>query len=133
MIADSYHLIVWIDHRVAHLYGVTRDGISELITIHAPDRDRGHIHHRAGTPGPGHAEVAPAFLKEVAGALGKAKEILIVGPSDAKTALKKYIDLHLPLLAERIRGVEPMGHAGKEEIHAFAVLFFRQHELMGSV
>jgi hypothetical protein len=131
MIADSYHLIVWIDHRVAHLYDVTRDGISELVTIQAPDQDRGHIHHKAGTPGPGHVGVSAAFLGDVANALGKAKEILIVGPSDAKTALKGYIDLHLPLLAGRIRGVEPMGHAGKEEIHAFAILFFRQHDLMG--
>ncbi len=133
MMKDTYHLIVWIDHRVAHLYAVTRDNISELLSIHAPDQGRGHIHHKAGSPGPGHVMVAPAFLKEVAGALGKATEILIVGPSDAKTALREYIDLHLPLLARRIKGVEPMGHAAKGEIHAFAVLFFRQHDLMGPV
>ena len=133
MIADTFHLIVWIDHQVAHLYDVNRHAISELATIRAPDQGRGHIHHKAGTPGPGHVAVAPAFLREVAAALYKAKEILIVGPSDAKTALKRYIDLHLPILASQIRGVEPMGHAGKEEIHAFAVLFFHQHDLMGKI
>jgi stalled ribosome rescue protein Dom34 len=131
MMAQAYHVIVWIDHRVAYLYGVTRTGIDELFTIYAPDQDRGHIHHKAGSIGSGHVAVAPAFLREVAVALGKAQEILIVGPADAKDALKKYIGLQIPLLAERIRGVEPMGRAGKEEIHTFAVRFFRQHDLMG--
>ena len=133
MTKDTYHLIVWIDHRVAHLYAITRDGISELLSVYAPDQGRGHIHHKAGSPGPGHVAVAPAFLREVAGALGEANEILIVGPSDAKTALKKYIDLHLPLLARQIKGVEPMGHAGKGEIRAFAALFFHQYDLTSPV
>ena len=133
MIADPYHMIVWIDHQVAHLYGVTRDGLTDPLTVHAPDQGSGHIHHKAGTPGPGHVAVAPAFLKEVAEALAKAQEVLIVGPSDTKTALKKYIDLHAPLLGSRIRGVEPMGRAGKAEIHDFAALFFRQQDLMGPV
>jgi len=73
MIAAPYHLIAWIDHRVAHLYGVTRDGISDPFTVHAADQGGGHIHHKAGTPGSGHVAVAPAFLKEVAEALGKAR------------------------------------------------------------
>jgi hypothetical protein len=131
MKAEAYHLIVWIDHRVAYLYGVTRTSIDELLTIHAPDQDRGHIHHKAGSIGAGHVAVPPAFLREVAGALGSAQEILIVGPADAKDALKKYIGLQIPLLAERIRGVEPMGRVDKEDIQAFAVLFFRRHDLMG--
>jgi hypothetical protein len=131
MTANPYHLIVWIDHQVARLYSVSRDSIVETVTIHAPDEGRGHIHHKAGTPGPGHLAVAPGFLKEVADALGPAQEILIVGPADTKTALKKYIDLQAPQLADRIRGVEPMGRAGKAEIHDFAVLFFRQDDLMG--
>jgi len=133
MTENPYHLIVWIDRQVARLYSVTRDSIRETVTIHAPDEGRGHIHHKAGTPGPGHVAVARGFLKEVADALGRAQEILIVGPADTKTALKKYIDLQAPLLGDRIRGVEPMGRAGKGEIHDFAVLFFRQHDLMGPV
>ena len=80
--------------------------------------------------GSGHIAVAPAFLKAVAEALESAQEILIVGPADAKTALKKYIDLQMPLLAGRIRGVEPMERASNEEIHAFATLYFRQRDLM---
>jgi hypothetical protein len=127
---DTYHVIVWIDHRLAHIYNVTRDDISELATIRAPDEDRGHIHHKAGSVGPGHVAVAPAFLKAVTEALATAQEILIVGPADAKTALKKYIDLQVPLVGKRIRGVEPMERASSEEIHDFATLYFRQRDLM---
>ena len=127
---DTYHVIVWIDHRLAHIYNVTRDDISELATIRAPDEGRGHIHHNAGSVGPGHVAVPPAFLKAVAEALATAREILIVGPADARTTLKKYIDLQMPLVGKRIRGVEPMERANSEEIHAFATLYFRQRDLM---
>jgi superfamily II DNA helicase RecQ len=39
----------------------------------------------------------------------------------------------MPMLAERIKGVEPMGRAGKDGMHAFATLFFRQHDLMDPI
>jgi hypothetical protein len=133
MKAHPYHLIVWIDHQIAHLYSVTRDSISDPFTVHAPDQGGGHIHHKAGTPGPGHVAVSPEFLKEVAQALGTAQEILIVGPANAKTALKKYIDLQMPLLKSRVTGVEPMEHASKAEVYAFAVPFFRLRDLMAPV
>ena len=130
MTVDAYYEVVWLDHRVAHLYSVTRDTITELLTIHAPDQGHGHVHHKAGTAGSGHVAVTPTFLKEVAGALGLGREILIVGPADARNALKSYIDRHTPPLAERIKGVEPMGQVSKEEIHAFALRFFRQRDLI---
>lgn len=130
---SHFHAVVWIDHQVAHLYDVTRESIDETVTIRAPDQGRGHIHHKAGSIGSGHVVVAPAFLKEVAQALGAAQEILIVGPADTKTALKKYIDLQMPLLKSRIMGVEPMEHASKAEVHAFAAPFFRLRDLMAPV
>lgn len=133
MTANPYHVIVWIDHRIAHLYDVTRNGLNEILTLHAPDQGGGHIHHKAGTPGPGHLGVAPAFLKAVAEALDKAQEILIVGPADAKAALKKHIDVQMPSLAERIQAVEPMDRVSKEHLHAFAVRFFLKHDLFGPV
>jgi hypothetical protein len=125
-----YRVVVWIDHHVAHFYSITRDGVSEPVIIRAPDEGRGHIHHKAGSIASGHVAMSPIFLKEISGGLRKAREILIVGPADAKIALKKYIDLNVPTLTDRIRGVETMGRADKAEIHDFAVLFFRQHDLM---
>jgi stalled ribosome rescue protein Dom34 len=129
---DVYHLVVWIDHRVAHLYSVTREGLDEVATIYAPAVGRGHVHHKAGSPGPGHVEMSRSFLEEVARAFGNAREVLIVGPADAKTILKNYIDDEMPSSAHLVRGLEPMGHPDKGEIHTFATRFFRQQDLMGS-
>lgn len=127
---DPFHLIVWIDHVIARLYAVKHDRVEEIATVRAPDSGLGHVHHKAGTPGSGHNHPSPAFLKQVSAALGQVHEILIVGPSDARFALEKYLKTHAPLLDARIVGVEPMGRAGQAELHAFASLFFRQADRM---
>jgi hypothetical protein len=41
MIGDAYHMTVWLDHRVANIYGVTRESVTELFSIDAPDQGRG--------------------------------------------------------------------------------------------
>ena len=63
----------------------TQREMTELVTLHAPDEGRGHIHHRAGTPGSGHEPISEEFLERVAAALhhGSA-EILIAGPAHAR-------------------------------------------------
>jgi len=127
---ENYHLIVWIDHAIARLYNALHDRVEEITAVRAPDNGRGNIHHKAGTPGPGHNHPAQAFLADVTAALAQGREILIVGPSDAKFALEKYIKAHAPLLAARILGVEPMERAGHADLHAFASLFFRQADRM---
>ncbi len=125
-----FHLVVWIDHKAAHLFAITREKAQEMVTIHAPNRDRGHIHHRSGTRGDGHAGPDPEFLRKVADAMAEATEILIVGPAEAKTELKSYLDLKMPLLAARVIGVEPMGRPGLGDVHDFATLFFHQRDRM---
>jgi len=127
-----FHQMVWIDHRSATIYEVTHHDLKELAVLHAPDQGEGHIHHKAGVMGPGHASVPPAFLQKVAGALAGAQRILIVGPSDAKFALKHYIALNAPSLDKHVIGVEPMDKRGHGELQAFAALFFRQADRMRS-
>ena len=127
-----FHQMVWIDHRSATLYEVTHHDLKELAVIHAPDQGRGHIHHRAGTMGSGHARISPEFLQRVTTALAGAQRILIVGPADAKFALKHHIGLHAPSLDEHIIGVEAMDKCGHGELQAFATLFFRQADRMRS-
>lgn len=130
--APAFHQMVWIDHRSATLYEVTHHDLKELAVIHAPDQDRGHIHHRAGTMGSGHTHVSPEFLQRIAAALAGAQRILIVGPADAKFALKHYLGLHAPSLDEHIIGVEAMDQCGHGELQAFAAPFFRQADRMHS-
>jgi hypothetical protein len=128
--SKPFHQLVWIDHHIARIYGVTRDELAELTVIHAADQGRGHVHHKAGTMGPGHVDLPDDFLKEAAIALQDAKEILIVGPADAKHELRKHLTVHAPLLAKRVVGVEPMDKCNHGDLQAFASLFFRQADRM---
>ncbi len=120
----SFHLAIWIDRQSAHLRAFTAAGVQESIIRCSRAHDDGHSHHKSGTAGSGHAGIHHDFLKHVANAIGKAQEILIVGPADAKTALKTFLDLHMPDLAARVVGVEAMAHASGAEIDAFARRFF---------
>ncbi|HWU53990.1 MAG TPA: hypothetical protein VN175_00725 [Rhizomicrobium sp.] len=129
-IAEPFHQLVWIDHHQAKIYGVTRHDLTELTVIQAPDQGRSHVHHRGGTMGAGHAGLAADFLQNVTEALHGAEEVLIVGPADAKHALKHYISSNVPLLDKRVIGVEPMDKCGAGELQAFANLFFRQADRM---
>lgn len=128
--STPFHQLVWIDHQIARLFGVMREDLSELAVIHAADEGRGHLHHKAGTMGPGHVEPPLGFLRRVTAALEGAEEILIVGPADAKHQLQRHLSVHAPLLARRVVGVEPMDKCSHGDLQAFASLFFRQADRM---
>lgn len=125
-----WHLVVWIDHAVAHLYASNREKVEEIATIHAPDQGRGHVHHHAGTPGPGHVPPDSHFLSQVANNASVAREILIIGPSTTPHDLHSFMKEHAPGVAERVVGIEPMKRASEREIHEFSRRFFRHHDLM---
>ena len=126
---QTFHQIVWIDHQCARLYDFTRQSLVETRVIHATDRP-GHLHHHAGTPGPGHAAPDNHFLATVAEAVAGAQAILIVGPGEAKGQLSKFVHDRLPDLARRIVGVEPQDRVGNGELHAFAKRFFARADRM---
>jgi hypothetical protein len=125
-----YHLLIWIDHRVANIFHVTRDAILPLEVINAADRGLGHVHHKAGTPGSGHVPASAEFLYRVALAAGNAHQILIVGPSSARHELNDFIARNAPNLATRIIAVEPMDRCGTREMLDFAIPYFRQADRM---
>jgi hypothetical protein len=124
VISDTFHLVAWVDHKVARLYAITHEHIREIATIYVPDIGGGNIHHKAGSPEGGHNQPPAAFLHEIATGLENGQEILIAGPADAKFALKRYLETHAPLLAARVVGVEPMDSDEAGEIHEFAYAFF---------
>jgi len=118
-----FHMVVWLDHQVARLYGLAHDAVQEIV-VHNADAGKGHVHHHAGSVGSGHVALDKVFLENISAAIGEAQEILIVGPAAAKTALKSFLDQHKPLQAQRVMGVEAMDHASAAEITAFARRFF---------
>lgn len=123
------HLVVWLDHQVARLYALTHDAFQETL-VHNSDTGQGHIHHHAGSVGAGHVALNRAFLEKISDAIGAAQEILLLGPSGAKTALKTFLDSHKPHQAGNVVAVEPMDHASDGEIVAFARRFFTQADRM---
>jgi stalled ribosome rescue protein Dom34 len=83
------------------------------------------LHRQASeTPGAQHVHEDKVYLGEVANALQPYGEILIVGPSLAKTELKKYLDAKVPRVAERVVGVEPMDHPSDGQLLEFARRYF---------
>jgi stalled ribosome rescue protein Dom34 len=122
-----FHAVVWIDHRVAHVYGVGRDGTSqELVKSHGPH----HIHHKAGSVGSGHERDKPSFFREIAAHLAGAGAILIAGPAETKTELKTFLDAQAPAIAAKVIGMEPLDAESEGEIIAFAHKFFVRSDRM---
>ena len=117
--------VVWIDHRSAHIHSFNRDESENILVRHA---DASHkVHSKAsGTPGSQHAHEDKAYLSSVALALQAFEEILIVGPSMAKTELKKYLDTKAAHVAKHVVGVEPMDHPTDGQLLDFARRYFRR-------
>lgn len=122
-----FHAVVWIDHRVAHIYEFGRNGTSqELIKSHGPH----HIHHKAGTVGSGHERDKPAYFREIAAHLAGTGAILIIGPAETKTELKTFLEAQAPAIAAKVIGVEPLDEESEGEIVAFARKFFVRNDRM---
>ena len=124
------HLAVWLDHRTARLVIPSRAGSTERI-IHNDDAGaQGHVHHHSGTFGSGHAAMDRGFLQRISLAIGEADEILILGPVEARSALKNFLEQHEPRQAKRIVGIEAVDASGVAEIAAFAQRFFNRTDRM---
>ena len=118
-----FHAIVWIDHAQAKVFHIGLSGEDEIVLHpHLPTR---HLHHKANSIGSGHAGFDKEFFAQVMNAVSDAGEILILGPSGAKTELAKYIREHQPQVGNRIVGVEAADHPTDPEIVAFAKRHFK--------
>jgi hypothetical protein len=110
---SHFHAIVWIDHSQARIFHIGLSGEDEIVLHpHLPTR---HLHHKANTIGSGHAAPDLKFLAQVMDAVRDAGQILIIGPSTAKTELAK---------AGRIVAVEAADHPTDGEIVAYARRYF---------
>ena len=117
-----FHAIVWIDHSQARIFHIGLTGEDEIVLHpHLPTR---HLHHKANTIGSGHAAPDPKFLAQVMDAVRDAGQILIIGPSAAKTELAKYFRNHDSKIGDRIVAVEAAYHPSDAEIIAYARQYF---------
>lgn len=126
----SFHTVVWLDQVQARIFRLYRDRLELLQIIQGPDI-HGHIHHKAGTPGPGHTETSQKFLRDISVALKETREILIAGPAQAKFALERHLnDVAAPMKAHVV-GIEALDRADLNELYRLAQRIFRRSDLMG--
>ena len=129
MNSTPLHLVVWLDHRLARVFTLTRDSAQEIL-IHSPDPGKGHVHHHAGTPGHGHNSLVPEFMESISRAIGNAEQILLLGPAQARHELKAFLDLHKPNQSKRICGNESLDSGSEAQIVGLARQFFARADRM---
>lgn len=122
-----FHAVVWLDHREARIFEF---GGGDVRFQRIRSENAGHIHHKAGSIGSGHAPADADYLAAIAKALAPAREILLTGPANAKTELSRWLDQHAPDIAERVLGVETLDRFRDGEIIAFARKFFAREDRM---
>jgi stalled ribosome rescue protein Dom34 len=121
-----YHAIVWIDHHEARILDFNADQADER-AVH-PAQSPQRIHRKAGSPSGTHVTDMPDFFRDVAATLDDAKEILITGPSSAKTEFVKYLAKHAPSLLECVMGIETLAQVTDRQLLAEARRFFGQKD-----
>ncbi len=114
---------VWLDHHEARIFHVDLDSFDER-TVRAPAH---HIHRHPKGPAEGHAHPDDErhFFDAVAKALATAGEVLLMGPSTAKTQFLAYLRDHAPNLASKVTGVETDDHPTDAQLVAHVKSHFR--------
>jgi stalled ribosome rescue protein Dom34 len=123
-----YHAVIWIDHHEAHVVHFNADQSDEKV-IHATHSPR-HLHSKAGSPSGTHVTDEPEFYRHVASEVAEAQEILIAGPSSAKTEFVKYLHKHAPGTLDRVSGIETIPRVTDNQLLAEARNYFLSADRM---
>lgn len=122
------HAVVWIDHSEAHIMQISPDDVENSLI--KPANPHQHLHHKRGAVGFGRAPEDQHYYHEVVEALRGTKEILVVGPSNAKLNLIKHIYAHDHTLTDRVIGVETVDHPSDAQLVAYARKYFEAADRM---
>ena len=119
------HMVLWIDHHEARLFGLKPDQVQKLKVRN----DRHHFHKDHDSLGSRH-ERDRIYFTAVANALGQCPEILLLGPGPARNELVSWFEAHRPQQLKHILGNEACGDAGDEELVEKGRRFFRAADRM---
>ena len=119
----SYYAL-WIDHKDALIFTFTKDGVNEEKIA-----SEKHVSHHTGNPDDKKDKGYDKFYHHIATKFQGAKEIMIMGPGEAKSEFKHHCENHHHKeLANAIVGVEPMtSHPSKADILKKANTFFKTY------
>jgi stalled ribosome rescue protein Dom34 len=123
-----YHAVIWIDHHEARVCHFNEDQADETV-VHAAHSPR-HLHSKAGSPSGTHVTDEPEFYHDVTETVADAQEILIAGPSSAKTEFVKYLHKHASGTFDRVSGIETLAHMTDNQLLAEARRYFSQADRM---
>ncbi len=87
---ERNHAAIWIDHLQARIFYIGLSGVDSVI-VHSHLSTQ-HLHHKADVIGSGHVGEDKVFHENIEKAIEKSEDILILGPSTEKAALKHYLD-----------------------------------------
>jgi len=116
------HAVIWLDHQEAHVIHFNPTA-AESEVIKTKSR-HAHLHHKGGSVSGAHQEIDQHYLHEIIQAVADAKEVLIVGPGSAKTALMKHILKHDHSQLDKVVGVETVDHPSDGQLLAYAKKYF---------
>ena len=123
---SNRHVAVWLDHTEARIFHVDAASF-DAAQIAAPQH---HVHrHPKVTAEHEHPVDAQKYFHEIAHALEKAEEILILGPSTAKLAFIKHVHRHDHALVPKIIGVETVDHPTDGQLAAYVRRYFEAADL----
>ncbi|HZP19315.1 MAG TPA: translational machinery protein [Bauldia sp.] len=125
---EHRHVAVWLDHESARLFALTFDK-SEGWKVRSAHHHV-HRHHKAGLGDAGRAPVDADYFDRLAASLADAGEILIFGPSTAKSEFVAFLHARHPAIAKRVVGVETLDHPSDGEFVGHARKHFRTVGLM---
>jgi stalled ribosome rescue protein Dom34 len=120
--SPHFHAVIWIDHSQARVFHIGMSGEDEIV-LHQ-QMPMQHLHHKANTIGSGHAASSRKFFEQVVEAVRSAGQILIIGPSTAKTEFVRYLREQDKAVAERVVAIEAADHPSDGEIVAYAKKYF---------
>ncbi len=124
---QTYHAVIWLDHRDARVFHFNRDAIEKLV-IHA-DHPNHHVKHSAAS-----ATDNRDYFEQIIKAIGSSFAILVTGPGSAKTEFIRYIETHKADMLANIVGTATVDHPSDKELVAFArQRFSRDHEILPRV
>ena len=111
------HAAVWLDHHEAHIFHVDPASFSET-TVESPRHVARHQEARKHN----HPDDAPRFFRKIIVALAPATEVLVLGPSTAKTHFADFVREHTREL--RIVATESVDHPTAKQLAAHVRRYF---------
>lgn len=138
----TYHAIVWIDRREAHVLMFDREHVesqriqsrSHHVSTGGHAGQHGLKHGRGASASGrhsgdgGHDNADEAFYHSVAQALVGVREVLVTGPAEAKTEFRAHCSRHDKAVDQAIVDVVTSDHPSDPQLVAMAKKYFLKHD-----